>query len=166
MEEVNPKFSEIEEVEDLTDEAPFKSVKSFLEVKFEHHASLISFCSFTVVKHLLNNDDVVRYLTAFDEAGLEGADEVVEERFKAEGNGFGDEFVDDIAEANGTEVVNRFRCCHLRDKEKQRVVYVCGNKSQIKSLFDNGMDRVPHNVPTALKKPWMEAIGVRGLSKI
>ncbi|GFY95538.1 hypothetical protein Acr_10g0009230 [Actinidia rufa] len=56
-----------------------------------------------MVKHLLNNDDVFRYPTAFDEAGLEGADEVVEERFKAEGNGFGDEFVDGIAEANGAE---------------------------------------------------------------
>ena len=129
MEEVNPKFREIEEVEDLTDEAPFKLVKSFLEVKFEHHASLISFCSFTVVKHLLNNDDVVRYPTAFDEAGLEGADEVVEERFKAEGNGIGDEFVDGIAEANGAEVVNRFRCCHFRGKAKQRVLLMCAGLS-------------------------------------
>lgn len=63
----------------------------------------------------LGNNDVVTGFPSWNKACLEGVDEVTKVGFKMANKNFSDGFVEGVAKANWTELVDSFRLGRLRD---------------------------------------------------
>lgn len=90
------------------DKIPLDTIKGFSKVNFKHESRSIPRPEGEGMCDLLGNDNVIRNSFAFNESLLRVVNVISEVGFKTIHKGFGDNFQDNIAQTNRSEVSRNF----------------------------------------------------------
>lgn len=108
--------------ESIINKVPLQPVESLLQINFDGHPTSLALLGSHRVHHLLGDDDIVYNAAPLDEAGLVMGDECREDLAETVSKDFGEDFVDNRAQTNGTEVFKVGRVRELRYKSYQSPV--------------------------------------------
>ena len=107
---------EVKVTQSISNKAPRNGVIGFRQVNFEDHQAVLTFLFRYVLNHLLSNYDIINRTSPPHKATLVRTNQLVNPRFDSISDSFSDNFVNDIAQTNGTKVRRPNRVITLRDK--------------------------------------------------
>lgn len=145
--DINYVFRKIEMMKDFTNEAPLKSVKSFLEINLKSHGPNPPFLSFHGVKNLLGKDHVIKAFPTQNQSCLQRRDEVMHVRPNSIDNNFLDDLIDSGAQTYGSKMTQCFRTLPLWNEHHQSLIKVIGDAFRVKSSLNFLNNRLSQDRP-------------------
>lgn len=115
---------EVKRQKHLSNKAPFQTIKGLFKVNLDNHIPHRSFLVTEAIHYFLYNNHIINSATSRDEASLEGVDEIVQHWSEAINKEFCNKFVNGVAKANRSELINGFRVFGLRDETDEGFVEV------------------------------------------
>jgi hypothetical protein len=106
---------------------PFNAIEGFGKIEFKQESFMVPSLEVERVDHLLGNNDIRSNVASLNESSLSWMNDVGEVMFEAVSQGSGNDFVADIAEANGTKISRGDRNIFLRNK---------GNESTVDGIWE------------------------------
>lgn len=94
-----------------------------------------------------------------DKAGLHGGNNFMEERFKSVGKDFGKNFVEDVAEANGSKMGDKCGISFFGNENQVGVVKRLEEETQREKLLHCLYNIQLNNIPKRVKKQGSNTIG-------
>jgi len=100
----------------------------------------------------LGENDIIASVPSGYKACLERMDEVGQEGFELLDKKLRNRFVEGVAKANGSELMNGFRFIHFWNEANEGVIEIFQDRLGSEDIFYKGNDRQVDNVPVSLEE--------------